>query len=136
MKKAALFFTLTALICFTLSGSGCMVAPRRHKAETAFDRLAARTPEQIADFLNHRLSTKLGLTAAQLPRVYAIDLDYAMKIQAAAASNEGTISKARTMEKANDAYTADLKEVLTAGQFAAFLAIKEELRTALKDARD
>lgn len=133
MKKAALFFALTALIIFTLNGSGCMMAARRQKAETAFDRLAARSPDQIAGFLDNHLSAKLGLTSAQLPRVYAIDLDYAIKVQAAAASNEGTLSKARTMEKANDAHTADLKEVLTADQFARFLTMKEELRTALKD---
>jgi hypothetical protein len=65
--------------------------------------------------------------------VYAIDLDYAIKIQAAAASNEGPLSKARTMEKAGDAHTADLKVVLTADQFARFLTMKNELRAALKE---
>lgn len=133
MKKNALFFTLTVLIGFILSGSGCMMAARRQKAETAFDRLAARSPDQIAAFLDNRLSAKLDLTSAQLPRVYAIDLDYAIKIQAAAASNEGPLSKTRTMKKAGDAHTADLQGVLTADQFARFLTMKEELRTALKD---
>jgi hypothetical protein len=110
-----------------------MMAARRHKAETAFDRLATRSPDQIAGFLNDHLSAKLDLTARQLPRVYAIDLDYAMKIQAAAASNESTVVKARTMEKANDAHTSDLKEVLTDDQFARFLAMKEKLRTAINE---
>ncbi len=132
MKNAALFFTLTALISFMASGTGCMTA-RRQKAQTAFDRLAARAPEQIAGFLDIRLSAKLGLTAAQLPRVYAIDLDFAIKIQTAAASNEDDDSKKQTMEKANDTHTAALQEVLNADQFARFLAMKEELRTALND---
>ncbi|HEY4247955.1 MAG TPA: hypothetical protein VGM64_13965 [Lacunisphaera sp.] len=132
MKSAALFFTLTVLISFMSCGTGCMSA-RRQKTETAFDRLAARSPDQIAGFLDNRLSAKLGLTADQLPRVYAVDLDYAIKIQAAAASNEGTLSKARTMEKAGDAHTSDLKEVLNADQFARFLTMKEELRTAIKE---
>jgi len=134
MKRYALFFTLVAIIGFVGCGTGCMTA-RPQKTQTAFDRLATRTPDQIADFLNNRLSTKLGLTSAQLPRVYAIDLDYAMKIQAAAASTESTVSKARTMEKANDAYTSDLKEVLTADQIAQFLTMKEELRDALNESR-
>lgn len=126
MKKAALFFTLSALISFLGCGTGCMTA-RRKKPETAMQRLAARSSDQIAGFLNNRLSAKLDLTSAQLPRVYAVDLDYAMKIQAAAASNEDTATKTRTMDKANDAYAADLQEVLSADQFARFLAMKEEL---------
>lgn len=133
MKRAALFFTLTALLGFMCSETGCMMGARRQKAETAFDRLAARSPDQIAGFLNNHLSAKLDLTADQLPRVYAIDLDYAMKIQTAAASNEGTESKTRTMEKANDAHTSDLKAVLTADQFTRFLTLKEELRADINN---
>ena len=133
MKKNALFFTLALLIGCMFSESGCMMAVRRQKAETAFDRLAARSPDQIAGFLDNRLSAKLDLTSAQLPRVYAIDLDYAIKIQAAAASNEGPLSKTRTMKKAGDAHTADLQGVLTADQFAQFLTMKDELRAALKE---
>ncbi|MEO6992869.1 MAG: hypothetical protein ABI273_04505 [Lacunisphaera sp.] len=132
MKKTALFFTLTALISFMGCETGCMTAQRK-KPETAMERLAARSPDQIEGFLDKRLSATLDLTSDQLPRVYAIDLDYAMKIQAAAASHEDTATRTRTMDKANDAYSTDLQEVLSADQYTRFLAMKDELRADINN---
>ena len=124
-----------------LAGSGCLMvltAPirmeRREQAAAAFDRLAELTPEQIAGFLDQRMAASLTLTDAQRPRVAEINLAHARKLHGIAASDDGVRGRERAMAKLNDAHGAALKEVFTAEQFTRFLAMQEEMRTALKDA--
>ena len=129
------------LVGVMLGGPGCLMvltAPmriaHREQAEAAFDRLAALTPEQIAGFLDRRMEDQLTLTDAQRPRVAEINLAHARKLHAIAASDDGVRAKERAMTKQNDAHAAALKDLLTAEQFSRFLAMQEEMRTALKDA--
>ena len=124
-----------------LVGPGCLMlvtAPiriaHREQAEAAFDRLAALTPEQIAGFLDRRMTAQLALADEQQPHVAEINLAHARKLRAIAASDDGVRAKERAMAKQNDAHAAALKEVLTADQFSRFLAMQEEMRAALKDA--
>ena len=62
---------MAVLIGVLLAGPGCLMiatAPirmaRREKAEEAFDRIAALTPEQIAGFFDNRMAASLALTDA------------------------------------------------------------------------
>ena len=132
---------MAVLVGVLLTSPGCLMiatAPiriaRREQAQAAFDRLADRTPEQIAAFLDERMAAKLSFTGDQAPRVSALNLEHARKLRAIAASDDGVRAKGRAMDRLNDAHEAALKAVLTAEQFATFLAMKEEMRDALKDA--
>jgi hypothetical protein len=125
-----------------LAGSACrmaattpMRAEQREKVETAFDRLATLTPEQIAEFLDHRMFAKLALADEQEPRVSAINREHAIQLHSIAASNESIRAKVRAMKEEKDAHEAALKDVLTADQFTRFLALKDEMREALNDLR-
>ena len=140
MKRSATLLGRVALLGATLAGAGCLwvvTAPirmeRAEKAEAAFDRLAALKPGQIAAFLDTRMADKLERTPDQQPRVAALNLEYARQLQATAASVETVRSKARTIRKQDDLHEAGLKEVLTADQFARFLGMKEEMRSALRE---
>ncbi len=124
-----------------LASPGCLMvatAPirmaRRAQAQAGFDRLADLTPDTIAGFLDDRMAAKLALTGDQQPRVSAINLEHARRLRSIAASDDGVRAKGRALGKQNDAHEAALKEVLTAEQFTAFLAMKDEMRAALQDA--
>ncbi len=119
--------------------SGCMrvaTAParaeRREQAESAFGRLAELSPDQIARFLDQRMAAQLTLNDNQQIRVDAINLDHAHELHAIATSTDSIRTKVRALRKQNDDHEAELKEVLTAEQFTRFLAMKEEMRDALK----
>ncbi|HEX7630849.1 MAG TPA: hypothetical protein VF388_01845 [Lacunisphaera sp.] len=141
MKRLLAWTGMFGMVAVLLLSSGCIAiatAPirmaQREKAEQAFDRIADRTPEQIAAFLDQRLAEKLALTDEQKPKVAALDLDYARKLRATAASDDGVRAKGRAMKKENEAHEAALKEVLTPDQFSRFTAMQEELREALRNA--
>ena len=125
-----------------LGGSGCQMAattPMRadqsEKADPAFGRLATLTPEQITEFLDHRMFAKLALADEQEPRVSAINREHAIQLQSIAASNERNRPKVRALKEENETYEASLKDVLSADQFTRFLALKDEMRDALRDLR-
>ncbi len=135
------FWLMVALTGVVLVDAGCLAvvtAPiriaRREKAEEAFDRIADLTPEQIAGFLDNRMAAQLALTDEQKPRVSELNLAHARKLRTIAASDDGVRARGRAVGKLNEAHEAALKEVLTADQFTKFLAMKEEMRDALKDA--
>ncbi|MBS0632224.1 MAG: hypothetical protein JSS11_09945 [Verrucomicrobia bacterium] len=140
MKRWPTFAACLLLLGTLLTHSGCLriaTAPiraaRAEKAEQAFDRLADRTPEQIAAWLDQRMTTELGLTAEQQPKVSAINLAHARQLRAIAASDDGIRAKTRAMARQNTAHEAALKPVLTPDQYTRFLALKDQLRTALKE---
>ena len=142
MKRYGIFWAMVMLAAAMLAGSGCqmaattpMGAEQREKAATPFDRLATLTPEQIAEFIDHRMFAKLALTDEQEPRVSAIDLEHAIQLQSIAASNEKERLKVRAMKEENATYEASLKDVLTKEQFTRFLALKDEMRDALNNLR-
>ena len=142
MKRRGNFWAMAMLAGAMLAGSGCRMAAttpvypeQREKAETAFGRLATLTPEQITEFLDHRMFAKLALADEQEPRVSAINREHAIQLQSIAASNKSVHAKVRAMKKENDAHEAALKVVLTADQFTRFLALKDEMRDALKELR-
>ena len=140
MKPTGTWGRIFIMAAAVLASSGCLAiatAPiriaQREKAEKAFDRIADRTPEQIAAFLDQRLADSLALTAEQKPQVAALDLDYARRLRATAASDDGVRAKGRAMKKENEAHEAALKAILTADQFTRFVAMQEELREALRN---
>ena len=142
MKRHAEFWATAVLTGAILLGTGCRLAvtapiraEQRDKAETGFDRLATLTPEEIAEFLDHRIEGKLELTDEQRPRVSAINLAHAFQLRAIAASNDSVRAKMRATKEENDAYEASLKDVLTGEQFTHFLALKDEMREALQELR-
>lgn len=140
MKRWPPLLTGLVLGAALLTGAGCLriaTAPiraaRAEKAEQAFDRLADRPPEQIAAWLDQRMTTELALTAEQQPKVSAVNLAHARQLHAIAASDDGVRAKTRAMARENTAHEASLKPLLTPAQFTRYLALKEELRTALKE---
>lgn len=131
---------MITLVSALLGTPGCLAvatAPirmeRRERAEAAFDRIAERTPEQIAAFLDRRMGDALMLSDEQKPKVAAANLDHARKLRTIAASDDGVRAKGRAMKKENEAHEAALKAVLTPEQFTRFTAIQEELREALRN---
>lgn len=142
MKRCGNFWITVVLVATMLSGSGCLMAAtapirikRREKAEAAFARLAELKPEQIAGFLDQRMSDRLTLTDEQRPRVSALNLEHALRLHAIMSSDDSVRAKGRAMKKQNDAHEAALKEVLTTEQFTRFLSLKEDMRDSLKDFR-
>jgi hypothetical protein len=140
MKLTKYFSTMIFLAGLLLAGPGCLrvvTAPlraeRAEKAEAAFARLAAFTPEQIAGFLDARLAEKLELTVEQRTKLAPINLDYARRLQATAATTESVRSKARDLRDEGKAHEEALRGVLTAKQIARYLEMKEQMRDALQD---
>lgn len=115
--------------------SGCvraLTAPareeRREKAEAMFARLAAFTPEQIANFVDQRMDSKLALTATEDDAVKAIDLKYARQLHDTAASADAPRSKLRAIHDQDAAKESDLKAVLTPDQFSHYLELREQMK--------
>lgn len=78
------------------------------------------------------MKTNLALTAAQEPVVQEINLRYAGKMDELQQSTATRRQKLETL-KANDAAKdAELKKVLTAGQFTTYEAKKDELTQKVK----
>ena len=122
-----------------LTGTGClrvatapMRAAREEKAEAAFTKLAARSPEQLAGFMNDRMAQSLALTPDQKPAIEAINLNYARQMHATAASPDSVRTKAKALKQQDASKEAELKAVLTPDQFTHYQEMREEMRDNLK----
>lgn len=84
-------------------------------------------PEVRAKRQTDYMKEPLKLTAAQEPKVYAIALKYAKKMDEALALTDD-IQRSKAIQGNDKAKDAELKVILTADQFKAYLKLKEEVK--------
>lgn len=85
------------------------------------------TPEERATRLTDMMKEQLKLTAAQEPKVSAINLKYAKKNQEVRAIAD-TAQRRKTATANETARDGELKAVFTASQFKEYLKLKEEMK--------
>jgi hypothetical protein len=117
------FDRLPTLLLLVAVATGSSVA-----AQEIGPALMKSTPAERAKVQTLLMKEKLHLTEQQLPKVEAINLQTAEKLEPVIKGNEGPLVKMRTARAAEQEKEAALKGVLTPEQFQAFLAAREELR--------
>lgn len=95
------------------------------------DELKNTTPEERATMQTAMMRTKLGLNAAEVPKVAGINRKYAEKMEPIIKGSEGPLMKMRDAKAIEQEKEAELKKVLSPDQFQKFLAMKEEMREQL-----
>jgi hypothetical protein len=121
MKKYLLYGILLSTALFVFAGAG---AQKKNEMTT----------EEMAGKLTGWMKTNLELTDNQVGQVQTINLKYAnkmMELQNDGSSNKK--QKMRALKADSDAKDQELKRVLTADQFQAWLAKKDEAKKALKE---
>ena len=88
----------------------------------------AAKPEDRAKRLTEMMKESLKLTAAQEPKVAAINLKYAKKNDDVRKIADTAVQR-KTMRANNSQKDAELKGVLTADQFKSYLKYVEEMKT-------
>ena len=89
---------------------------------------ASSTPQERAKLQTLVMKEKLALTPEQLPKVEAINLDAAQKMEPVLKSSEGPLIKMRTTKQVDQAKEAALQNLLTPQQFQQYLAGREEMK--------
>jgi hypothetical protein len=89
------------------------------------------TPEERASRLTSMMKEQLKLTAAQEPKVSAINLKYAKKNQELKAVAD-TAQRRKTATAIETARDGELKAVFTASQYKDYLKLKEEMKARRK----
>jgi hypothetical protein len=118
------------LLCcasLTLAVAG-PAAAQMNRLET----LKNTTPAERATAQTAMMKKKLGLSAEQGPKVEAINLKYAEKMQPVLEDSSGPLMKMRAMESINQEKEGELKTVLSPAQFQKYLAGKEEMREKIE----
>jgi hypothetical protein len=94
--------------------------------------LMKSTPAERAKVQTHLMNEKLHLTEQQLPKVQAINLQTAEKLEPVIKGNEGPFVRMRTLREAEREKEKALQGVLTPQQFQDYLAAREDLRQKLE----
>jgi Spy/CpxP family protein refolding chaperone len=89
------------------------------------------TPEERAKQQTEMMKTQLNLTPAQEPKVNAINLKYAKKMQEARNTTD-TAARRKSFESLNKQKDAELKTVFTAEQFKTYQKLIEEIKAHRK----
>jgi short subunit dehydrogenase-like uncharacterized protein len=90
------------------------------------------TPEQKATRQTERMKESLSLTAAQEPKVAAINLKYAKKMEDVRKISDTAVQR-KTAKSLNDQKNVELKAVLTPAQYTSYLKQVEELRARRRE---
>jgi Spy/CpxP family protein refolding chaperone len=85
------------------------------------------TPEERAKRQTEMMKENLSLTAAQEPKVSAINLKYAKKMEDVRKIADTTVQR-KTFQNLNKQKDGELKAVLTADQFKSYLKQVEEMK--------
>ncbi len=85
------------------------------------------SPEDRAKHLTEMMKETLSLTAAQEPKVAAINLKYAKKMEEARKVADTAVQH-KSMRNLNNQKDGELKAVLTADQFKSYLKQVEEMK--------
>jgi hypothetical protein len=97
-------------------------------AGAQLDALKNTTPEQRATLQTDLMKARLDLTADEEPKIAALNLKYAQKMDPIIKSSAGMFSKMRDMRALNAQKEAELKQLLSKDQFTAYLAAREDIR--------
>lgn len=85
------------------------------------------TPEERAKRLTEMMKESLSLTTAQEPKVSAINLKYAKKMEDVRKISDTAVQR-KTAQNLNKQKDGELKTVLTADQFKEYLKQVEEMK--------
>ena len=111
--------------------AGMLAATQAPAADLA--ALQNTTPAERAQAQTTMMRAKLGLTDAQTPAVAALNLRYAEKMEPIIKGSQGPLLKMRDARAVEEQKEAELKTLVSADQFAAFLAAKEDMRRQFAD---
>lgn len=114
---------LLSLVTTTLL-LGMAVAARA----SMLDNLAKTSPQERAAIQTAFMKAKLGLPEAEVAKVAAINLRYAEKAEPVIKGSDGAFSKMRQMKSIQSEKDAELKGVLSADQYQAYDAARDELK--------
>jgi hypothetical protein len=92
------------------------------------EKLAGTTPQMRSDVQTEFMKSRLGLSEQQTPKVAAINLEYAQKMQPILQSDEGPLRKMGAAQEVEQAKDGALQRVLSPEQYQKYLAAKQELR--------
>ena len=95
------------------------------------DALRNSSPEQRAAAQTEFMKGKLSLTPEQLPKIEALNLEFAKRLDPVLKGGDGPLVKARTIRTVESEKEAALQKILTPDQFQTFLASKDALRQHL-----
>ncbi len=122
MKLLVKFAAIIAML-FTMT----LVANAQGKGQSL-------SPEEKAEKFTNKLTEKVNLDRAQVPKVKAIALEYAHKMQEAREANQGDKEAIKEIRKEiRKEKRAALKEVLTDEQIAILKELKRERKEGRKD---
>jgi ATP phosphoribosyltransferase regulatory subunit HisZ len=96
-------------------------------------RWASTTPEQRAEKLTEVMKDKLALTADQVPKVKAINLESAGKIQALHDGSGERAEKMKAAHKIQSDKESALKQVLTPDQYKKYEGLRTEFQEKAKE---
>jgi hypothetical protein len=111
--------------------SAAFVVPSVRAAD--LEALKDTTPKERAAAQTMMLKSKLDLTGAQTPKVAAINMKYAERMEPIIKGSQGPLMKARAAKGVEAEKEAELRRVLTPDQFQKFEANKEEMREKMMD---
>jgi len=97
-------------------------------AQSQIDAIAKTSPEQRAKVQTGLMKEKLALTAEQLPKVEAINLATAQKMQPVLESTDGPMIRMRKAKSNEAERDTALQQVLTPQQYQQWLAAKDEIK--------
>jgi Spy/CpxP family protein refolding chaperone len=116
-SKAVALAVLTGLL-FSVAAS----------AQSQVEAIAKTSPEQRAKVQTGLMKEKLALTAAQLPKVEAINLATAQKMQPVLESADGPMVRMRKARENEVERDTALQQVLTPQQYQQWLIAKDEIK--------
>lgn len=90
------------------------------------------TPEERAKRQTEMMKENLSLTAAQEPKVSAINLKYANKMEDVRKITDTAVMR-KTAQNLNKQKEGELKAILTADQFKSYLKQVEEMKARRRD---
>jgi len=92
------------------------------------DKLKTSTPEERAALQTELMKSKLDLSADQLPKLSALNLKYAQKMDPILKGSGGPLVRMREARELEQAKEGELAQILSPAQFEKYQAAKEEIR--------
>ena len=126
MRRILAAAACAALLALPLAGSAQMGGQMK-------EALANSTPAERAALQTDMMKEKLALTAEQAPKVQAINLDTAQKMEPVIKGSEGPLVKMRQARGIETQKESALEKVLSGEQFQKYLALREEMKQKLEE---
>jgi len=126
MRRVLAAFALACLLALPRVSAGQMGGQLK-------EALANSTPAERAAIQTDMMKEKLALTAEQAPKVQAINLETAQKMEPVIKGSEGPLVKLRQARELETQKESALEKVLSAEQFQKYLAMREEMKQKLEE---